>query len=481
LTFQKIPDLETFDSSKKKIGILSLSAIKLSPLIQQQYTLNSLSKQEFKSVREFLHNTGYVADNYRQWLASADIQVLPILFFESLKDILTLMDSLDGFVLTGGSESFFAYEGIPSLYLKTVEHLLRKAKEINDSGRVFPVWGTCLGFEALLVVESGATLKRHQVFNHVKLREKIQITDTSLRSVGFFTEHELDEMERIPLLYFNHMWGLSRWDILNLPELLNRVKVGAKINTEAKRNVAVWMEFKDYPFFGTQFHPEKRPVAGANPFDQKRKAQIEEPRESGNKDAPVSNLGEYSVEKLRMQSFFNSRKPGDPVDLPDSNKPNIKGSGEGLKNVVFRRVNEVEIGSSIDDGENGADDIPEDEVPTNVRGVKRPEIVVKKELQHDKTRNTVFVPKVNVSSDSGDSKEKEGVDSIAAPLVDPKLIDPKYLKLVERINLKFADFFGGFVGNSKREISTQFLGKQILLLKNIGSYYEVNLIRNKNS
>ena len=263
----KTQSLLSLDPNKPKVGILSLSAIKLSPLIQEQYKIqSSSSKPNNNSINEFLHNTGYVAKNYTQWLASRSIQVLPILFFENLKQILHLMDSLDAFVLTGVTESFSTYETTESLYLLRVKHILQKAKEINDGGRRFPVWGTCLGFETLHLVESNNTLKRHQVFNHVKLRELIRITDTSLRSVKYFTEGELYDMEDIPLLYFNHMWGLSRWVNKNLPELGKRVSIGTKIDTDRRRNVVVWMEFRDYPFLGTQFHPEKRGLQAPIPL-----------------------------------------------------------------------------------------------------------------------------------------------------------------------------------------------------------------------
>ena len=163
-----IKSLESLDQTKKKVGILSLSAIKLKPLIEERYTIGDLSAEKSKSMNDLLHNAGYVANNYTTWLESANMQAVPIVFFKSLKEIAELMDQLDGFVLTGGSESFYSYEGFESRYLKTVKFILKKAKQINDSGRVFPLWGTCLGFEALLAAESGTTLKRHKVYNHIK-------------------------------------------------------------------------------------------------------------------------------------------------------------------------------------------------------------------------------------------------------------------------------------------------------------------------
>jgi anthranilate/para-aminobenzoate synthase component II len=467
-------NLKSINQHKKKVGILSLSAIKLNPLIESHYTIRDISPSVASTLSEFLHNSGYVADNYRQWLASANIEVIPILFFSDLQEILHLMDSLDGFVLTGGSESFYSYEGLPSVYLNTVNHILQKAKDINDNGRQFPIWATCLGFEALLVAESGETLKRHQVYNHVKLRERIKITNTSLKSIQFFSEEELDELEKIPLLYFNHMWGISRWEVSHLPELKDRVMIGAKIDTDERRNVAVWMEFKDYPFFGTQFHPEKRPVAGANPFDQKREDQSENMVESTSSKVPeVINLGNYGIEKMRMEHFFNPR-------LANKKSAQTKENDleNGISNVIFNEVKSINQASGIDDGENGADDIGEgDYLMSKRNNLTKKAISLNENLMRIAYKN-VHILKDHLNKINGNSKPSEGVDSIAAPLIEPSLIPPKYLKKVKQINEKFAEFFSGFVSNIEAQIDPKFLNKQIYWMNNIGSYYQVNIIKN---
>ena len=460
-----IYNLNTIDNNKRKIGILSLSATKILPFVESSYTLKNLSAEEFKSMHDFLHDAGYVADNYREWLESADIQVIPVLFFGSLTEISDLMEKVDGFVLTGGSESFYNYEGFPSLYIQTVTHILKKAKEINDSGRVFPLWGTCLGFEAIIVAESGETLRRREVMNHVKLREKIEIVDDSLRSIKFFSEEELNMMEDIPLLYFNHMWGVSRWDIMHLPEIENKIKIGAKINTDVKRNVAVWMEFVNYPFFGTQFHPEKEPMSGANPFDQKREEQIgieeqEDQDQVNTEEVQAQFLGDYVQEINKQNTFFNNTSE----DTSDTTKTfNSFKNENSFKNQNDNKNKKNFLEESKD----------KDEDKENKRNI----------LNSKKMKN-VHVASENeyLKSLNNDSLEsKNGVDSIAPPIVsDPSLISEQYLKNVKTINEKFAKFFSTYIPNNKFKLSEEFLKKQMYWLKNIGSYYQVNIIRNDN-
>lgn len=84
---------------------------------------------------------------------------------------------------------------------------------------------------------------------------KIKIDDFSTESAQFFTRQEIKEMESHSLFYFNHKFGFTVNQFLN-----NRISEEYKIVAEAYLDplrVVVWVENQIYPFFGTQFHPEK--------------------------------------------------------------------------------------------------------------------------------------------------------------------------------------------------------------------------------
>ena len=514
--------LQTLDSSNKKVGVLTLSAIKLRPLLEARYKSSDLDPSETQSIADFLTDTGYVADNYRQWLAEAHVQTVPILFYKSVKELLDLMDHLDGFVLTGGSEGFFDYESSASRYLEVVQRILQKAKDINDSGRTFPVWGTCLGFEAMLMVESGLTLKRHVVDNHLKLRERIKITSDSLESMRFFTEKELSEMEDLPLLYFNHMFGISRNDVRHLPELKDSVRIGAKINTVRRRNVAVWAEFRKYPFYGTQFHPEKRPIAGANPFDQTPKYHHEGEHKKHN-DSPKADEGNNSTEHAKKAiqmpnndsddtptTKHNENDPSpepepdqDPSDMTSHNQDStpfdlgayfkISNQQNAFFNSTLDPSNQSQS-QNFDDGENNFDarsseSANSESEPFPHGDFDAPEPVLNnKDFDFDgddqlfpagsqemlgvhvAVEHETVLPQL--------PSEAEGVDSAGVSLVlDPQDIPASYLKKIRIINRKFAKFFAQKINAAGAPLPEEFLKKQIYWVKNIGSYYQVNLVK----
>lgn len=74
------------------------------------------------------------------------------------------MNTLDGVLITGGKANlFFLSQDNPqdpgvsyikmSRFAQSVRHIIQIAKEFNRK-RHFPVWGTCLGLEAILTAYS---------------------------------------------------------------------------------------------------------------------------------------------------------------------------------------------------------------------------------------------------------------------------------------------------------------------------------------
>ena len=145
---------------------------------------------------------------------------------------------------------------IPDEYLKKVEIIMKRVKQINDNKRPFPVWGTCLGYEAILITDSNYTLMRHDVDNQLRAPDRIVIGNSNTRFAKFFTPDEMEKMNTTKLFYFNHKYGLFQ------KEVQQNEYVGKNINTIAhitklNQPVLVWFEYKQYPIIGIQFHPEK--------------------------------------------------------------------------------------------------------------------------------------------------------------------------------------------------------------------------------
>lgn len=66
---------------------------------------------------------------------------------------LTLFKSFLRVLLPGGATYFNQSHG----YADAGHYIYEIAKEINDNGTYFPVWGTCLGFELLVYLTANLT------------------------------------------------------------------------------------------------------------------------------------------------------------------------------------------------------------------------------------------------------------------------------------------------------------------------------------
>ena len=85
---------------------------------------------------------------------------------------------INGLLLTGGATNFYEntkYGKKKSEYLLKVKKIVKTVKKINDEDRVFPLWATCLGFEALLKSESNFKLNRSKIYSHDKVIIPINI------------------------------------------------------------------------------------------------------------------------------------------------------------------------------------------------------------------------------------------------------------------------------------------------------------------
>ncbi len=89
-------------------------------------------------------NCQYIAASYVKYIESAGARVVPINYYSSQSDLNTLFNSLNGFFFPGGGSSF------PS----SAQYIYDKTVEANKNGDFMPLWGTCMGFQWLLIAQS---------------------------------------------------------------------------------------------------------------------------------------------------------------------------------------------------------------------------------------------------------------------------------------------------------------------------------------
>jgi len=196
----------------------------------------------------------YIAASYVKWVESAGARAVP-LFYErwDKTTMIKMLKSINGVVLPGGGADF------QGRYLDSLNTIFEYVKSSNDNGDHFPLWGTCLGFEELLILGANDTSVLEVGFDSEDLTLALELTGAASGSKFFKAMPE--NLKKIvtteKVTYNNHECGISPEHFANNAKLTAFYNV---LSTNKDKKGAAFvstMEAKNYPIFGTQWHPEK--------------------------------------------------------------------------------------------------------------------------------------------------------------------------------------------------------------------------------
>ena len=207
------------------------------------------------------HKFGFkslIPASYAEWIEQLGANVIPIPYTLDQDQIKTLMYQLNGLLLPGGGTQVFG----PSLYefyRSRVYYVLDIAKELNEKGIHFPVWGTCMGYEQIVNWASGFTIWPTIVANyHVPRRvhwNKKLLKNSKFRK--YLSDKDLSALENQQISFFNHKFSISKENFEKNQHLkASMLPIGETYSKEGVDFQSA-VEGKNLPIFGTQFHPEK--------------------------------------------------------------------------------------------------------------------------------------------------------------------------------------------------------------------------------
>ena len=212
-------------------------------------TINPEVKAELSKYRYM------IPASYVHWIGQAGGRVLPILLNQPEDYYDAIFEQTNGILFPGGNQGIDPSD----IYTEEGEILWNLAKEANDHGDYYPIWGTCLGFEELSVLETGNgdVISLNVVATNLALR--LHFTRDAKQSRLFRSfPHKLVRALRTQKLAFNsHDHGLLVREYLSNPALNLFFDMLSFNQAPAGQVFVSTMEARDYPFYGTQWHPEK--------------------------------------------------------------------------------------------------------------------------------------------------------------------------------------------------------------------------------
>ena len=193
-----------------------------------------------------------------RWLESAGARVAPVLYNQSDDSLRHVFDRISGLLLPGGHCGSHG-----TAYGNATWRLLSMAKAANDAGTHFPIWGTCQGHEQLAQFATGApepsVLRR-------TIGTEGMIVPLNVTRAGAATSRLLGSapasvratLQQAPVTVHLHSFSAlaSRIERTNSSTHAFFKVVATNRDARGVEFVSL-MEGRHYPFYGSQFHPEK--------------------------------------------------------------------------------------------------------------------------------------------------------------------------------------------------------------------------------
>ena len=179
--------------------------------------------------------------------------MVPINYYANNTTLDTLFDSLNGFFFVGGGAEF----------PESAQHVFDRTVKANANGDYMPLWGTCMGFQWLLMsaTRDSSILdpKGGAQFDSENISLPLSFTSAAASS-KLFGSAPADVVSILKLQNVtmnNHHYGIYPDHFAATPALASFFNVLSTNVDRAGSPFVSTIESKQYPIFGSQWHPEK--------------------------------------------------------------------------------------------------------------------------------------------------------------------------------------------------------------------------------
>ena len=193
--------------------------------------------------------------SYVSWIGQAGGRVLPILLNQTKAYYEEIFAQTNGILFPGGNQNIDPDE----IYTEEGEILWNLAKQANDRGDYYPIWGTCLGFEELSVLETGNgdVISLNVMATNLALSLRLMPGAKRSRLFRSFPPRLMRALRTQPITFNSHDHGLLVTEYESNRALNSFFDMLSYNEAPAGQFFVSTMEARNYPFYGTQWHPEK--------------------------------------------------------------------------------------------------------------------------------------------------------------------------------------------------------------------------------
>eukprot|EP00057_Strongylocentrotus_purpuratus_P032471 XP_787753.2 PREDICTED: gamma-glutamyl hydrolase [Strongylocentrotus purpuratus] len=216
-----------------------------------------LAQGSSSSIKKY--GSSYIAASYIKYLESAGARVVPILVNQTDEYYGNIFKSVNGILFPGGGADIV--DDVSRVGYSGAAHILyHLAVQANKQGDFFPLWGICLGFEELMIQTAGTDvliegIEAHNVSFPIHLEPGFE--DSRLLNKKTTPPSIIHTLTTVNSTLNSHSMGVTPANFTKFPALSSFFRV---LSTNHDLNGVKFIstvEAYDFPFYGTQWHPEK--------------------------------------------------------------------------------------------------------------------------------------------------------------------------------------------------------------------------------
>lgn len=146
-------------------------------------------------------------------------------------------------------------------YFNCCKKFMHLATEANDNGRHFPIWGSCMGMQQMLMIaDNRDNLDLLEEFDSFGNLMSTLEFPTNPRNTRLFRNSSKDFLLRLQseeCTLNNHKMGLSTETFMKNPRISKFFRIVSTSVDRLGQEYVSTIEAYNYPFYGFQWHPER--------------------------------------------------------------------------------------------------------------------------------------------------------------------------------------------------------------------------------
>jgi gamma-glutamyl hydrolase len=229
--------------------VISVAAINNRPIIGI-YTQPSKTRAGY----------AYLVASYVKFVEMSGARAVPIHFDSPRARLLEIFNSVNGILFTGGGQTLKA----GTTFFDNAQYLWNLALESNRKGDYFPLWGTCQGYQLFHILASGVydedlILSNYDSYyvSYPLYFDKHAVEQSKmLGNSSGITADMLQDLATQNITLNIHHQGIAPQTYEKYPKMKALLSVLASNKDQQDKPFSSVVEARNYPFYGTQFHPE---------------------------------------------------------------------------------------------------------------------------------------------------------------------------------------------------------------------------------